>query len=631
IITFEINCKSGMILFNEIIPSQERTTRMRNAIILVIGILFFLPHRSLFAQPKIQIIYPKNDDFVFSSDSIFIYGNVQPPTAELWINRISVKLFPNGSFLKMFPLDPENLLYHCQATTGKDTISQNLQVRIPDYLLTSPTEPLLFDTSFIFPKFPVILRAGDQLRVAFKGTPGGSALLDIEGLLSNFPLYEIPANRQRFWGSAIYGGVAPVKADGVEGVYTGVFLIDSTQRAENRVIRFRLSKSTDDTISLLAPGTITIDSTKLPMQAKLAAPIFRPDIQRHGNAMFLIPDGTPVPFTARYGNHVRFALSEIETIWSPVDSLEILSSVRPLPLVRLIGNWMRHEDRRSSFYFQLNRPTIVKIDAKKSPAALVLTFWDLQNIASPINVPKNHPLIGKTSWNKISDKVQEFRIELKNEQIWGYQLEYQRNNLVLEIKDPPELPKWPASPLRGLMITLDPGHNPDPGAVGPSGLMEKDVNLIVCERIKKILTQKGAFVLLTREDEYGIDLDTRPKLARFVDADVLISMHFNSLPDGVNPYKNSGTSTYYFQPHSYKLAQLIHNRLLQSLKLPDHGLYNRSYVLTKPTDVLAVLVEPAFIIHPSEEMLIRTPEFQEKIAQAIVDALEEFFNAARIP
>jgi N-acetylmuramoyl-L-alanine amidase len=161
--------------------------------------------------------------------------------------------------------------------------------------------------------------------------------------------------------------------------------------------------------------------------------------------------------------------------------------------------------------------------------------------------------------------------------------------------------------------------------------MEKDINLVVCERIKQLLMQKGAFVLLTREDEYGIDLDTRPKLAQFVDADVLISMHFNSLPDGVNPYKNSGTSTYYFQPHSYKLAQIIHNRLLQYLKLPDYGLFHRSYVLTKPTELLALLVEPAFIIHPAEEMLIRTPEFQDKIAQAIVDALEEFFNAMRTP
>ncbi len=605
--------------------------RMRNAIIIIIGIILCFTHLSLFAQPKIQIIYPKNNDFVFSSDSIFIYGNVQPPTAEFWINKIAIKLFPNGSFLKMFQIDPENPVYDAQATTGKDTISQHLTIRIPDYMLTSPAAPLQFDTSFIYPKKPIMLRPGDLLRVAVKGSPGASAFLDIEGLLSNFPLYEVPANRQRFWGNAVYGGMPPVKANGVEGLYTGTFLIDSTHQADNRMIRFRLYKTGHDTLSLIGPGTLTIDRTPSPMQARLELPIFRPDIQYHGNAMFLIPGGTPVPFTAQYGNYVRFFLSDGEAVWLPVDSLQVLPSAKPAAPVRILSNWLRHEDRRSSFYFRLSRPTIVKIDARKSPAALVLTFWDLQNLAPTINIPKNHPLIERTTWNKISDKIQEFRIELKNGQLWGYQLEYQRNNLVLEIKDPPELPKWPTSPLRGLMITLDPGHNPDTGAVGPSGLMEKDVNLVVCERIKKILSQKGAFVLLTREDAYGIDLETRPQLARFVDADVLISMHFNSLPDGVNPYKNSGTSTYYFQPHSYKLAQIIHNRLLQSLKLPDYGLYNRSYVLTKPTDFLSVLVEPAFIIHPAEEMLIPTPEFQEKIAQAIVDALEEFFNATRTP
>lgn len=620
-----------MIILIEMTLSQERTKRMRNFCISFLGIFFGFSYLSLFAQPKINLIYPKNNDYVFSSDSIFIYGNVQPPTTEFWIEKVPVKLFPNGSFLKMFPLDPKNLAFHCQATTGKDTISKILQVRIPDYLLTSPAEPLLFDTSYIFPKLPVILRAGDQLRVAVKGTPGGSAFLDIEGLLFDLPLYELPADRQRFWGNAIYGGVQPVKARGVSGVYTGTFLLDSLHRGENRMIRFRLTKANRDTISLIAPGTMTIDSAKFPMQAKLATPIFRPDIQRHGNAMFLIPTDTPVPITAKYGNYVRFALGKSEIVWLPVDSLEILSKTKPLTPARLLGNWMRREDRRTTFYFQMNHPVIVKIDPAKLPSSLVLTFWDLQNIIQPFGIPKNHPLIEKIGWRKVSDHVQEFLIELKKTQIWGYQLEYHRNNLILELKDPPALAQWPGSALRGLMITLDPGHNPDTGAIGPSGLMEKDINLIVCERIKQLLMQKGAFVLLTREDEYGIDLETRPKLAQFVDADVLISIHFNSLPDGVNPYKNSGTSTYYYQPHSYKLAQIIHNRLLQYLKLPDYGLYHRNFVLTKPTDLLAVLVEPAFIIHPAEEMLIRSPEFQNKIAQAIVDALEEFFNAARIP
>ncbi|MCI0512613.1 N-acetylmuramoyl-L-alanine amidase, partial [candidate division KSB1 bacterium] len=156
-----------------------------------------------------------------------------------------------------------------------------------------------------------------------------------------------------------------------------------------------------------------------------------------------------------------------------------------------------------------------------------------------------------------------------------------------------------------------------------------DVNLEVCHRLKRHLEEKEAMVVLTRDEEQGVALSTRPKLAAFVGADVLISVHFNSLPDGVNPYKNHGTSTYYFQPMSYPLATLIHENLLEALKLPDFGLFHQNLVLIRPTEFLAVLIEPAFIIHPEEEALIRSAKFQETLAQAVVTALEEFYHTIR--
>jgi N-acetylmuramoyl-L-alanine amidase len=110
---------------------------------------------------------------------------------------------------------------------------------------------------------------------------------------------------------------------------------------------------------------------------------------------------------------------------------------------------------------------------------------------------------------------------------------------------------------------------------------------------------------------------------------VRVSIHNNALPDGVNPFRNWGTSVYYYHPQSLLLAQSIHRRLLKALKLWDFGLFYDNLALCRPTQMPAVLVEPTFIMHPEEEALLRDPKFQNKIARAIVKGIEDFFKQAR--
>jgi len=591
--------------------------------------LVFLIETPIYAQPNIQITYPKDGEPVFAADSTFIFGMVQPPESQFFINSQPVSLFPNGAFLVMIPLQPKSCTIRCQAVLGPDTTQQTITVRIPDYLVTSPEDTLLVDSTFIYPLYPMTLKAGDLIRVAVKGTPRCQASFQIGELFQPKPMIELAANQRYFWGQAAIGGPVPRKERGVSGVYTGIYRITENDRAHAAPIHLKLVHPEQDTLRGATYGTLTIDTT---LTARLAQiPSVMPEaIVKYGiGSLYIFPPTARLGITGQYGPYYRIQLNESEHLWMKLDSLVWL------PLSAELNNGVIYSARaqktplRTQVSVRLKERIPVHIEQKNEPASLAVTFYGVKSNSKYLYNLRQTPRIKSMSWFEQSPSVHTLFIELNQRQLWGYQPFFEKNQFILELRHPPEIAQEPLSALSDLVITLDPGHGPEQGAVGPTGLVESEANLQVCHRLKRHLEDKGALVVLTRDEEQGVALTTRPLLAAFVDSDVLISVHFNSLPDGVNPYRNRGTSTYYCQPMSYQLAQTIHESLLKHLALPDFGLYYRNFVLTRTTEMLSVLVEPAFIIHPEEEMLIRSTEFQEKIAVAITAALERFFESHR--
>src|SRR2546430_13487408 len=153
--------------------------------------------------------------------------------------------------------------------------------------------------------------------------------------------------------------------------------------------------------------------------------------------------------------------------------------------------------------------------------------------------------------------------------VGGYRTRLEGRDLLLEIRRPP--PIDPDRPSKGRTIVLDPGH-PPVGATGPTGLWEPVATLAVALKAKALLEQAGATVLLTRTDSLPVDLFPRTHFAELHDADVLVSIHANALPDGVNPFVNNGTSVYAFQPRSAPLARALDRALVAELGVRDLGM-----------------------------------------------------------
>ncbi len=226
-----------------------------------------------------------------------------------------------------------------------------------------------------------------------------------------------------------------------------------------------------------------------------------------------------------------------------------------------------------------------------------------------------------------------------------------------------------------LTIVVDPGHGgTETGAIGPGGLQEKDVTLEIAKRVAAALPRVLACrTVLTRDTDLLISLDDRTSIANHEKADLFLSIHANSS----RAASAQGSETYYLSLEaSDKIAQEVASRenaapgaptpgpnasanpdldfvlwdlaqsahLKESSELADaiqaelngvsqtgnRGIKQAPFRVLVGATMPAVLVEVAFISNAEGEKKLKTPEFQQTIADAVARAVTRFF-AKRLP
>jgi N-acetylmuramoyl-L-alanine amidase len=120
-------------------------------------------------------------------------------------------------------------------------------------------------------------------------------------------------------------------------------------------------------------------------------------------------------------------------------------------------------------------------------------------------------------------------------------------------------------------------------------------------------------------------------LADSVNAELLVAIHNNALPDGVNPFSNNGTSTFFNHPHSLALARAVQSRLVANIGLRDLGIARGDLALTRPTWYPAILTEGLFMMVPEQEAALRAPEVQRRYAMGIVEGIATFLREVGRP
>ena len=236
---------------------------------------------------------------------------------------------------------------------------------------------------------------------------------------------------------------------------------------------------------------------------------------------------------------------------------------------------------------------------------------------------------------------------------------------------PPSVNGNPGSPVGGpatLTIVLDPGHGGrDTGAVGPSGLMEKDVVLDLALRLRRLLTQRlGIRVIMTRTEDVFVPLQERTAIANRAKADFFLSLHMN----GATERGADGFETYYFSREpsdsdarasaqrenlviessgaagkdlesllkttladmavtrdmreSGKLAEFVLSSLDTLLKVENRGVKSGPFYVLATAAMPAILVESAFITNPKEERKLQRDTYRQRVAEALYAGIAKY-------
>lgn len=191
--------------------------------------------------------------------------------------------------------------------------------------------------------------------------------------------------------------------------------------------------------------------------------------------------------------------------------------------------------------------------------------------------------------------------------------------------------------LKGFTVALDPGHGGyDGGArAQDSGLWEKDITLTVALEVKKALTERGACVVLTREQDVCLadgntatkarkrqDLQRRLDIANEAGADVFLSIHMNEY----RSRSESGPQVFYQRggDAGRLLAGALQAAMIAELAPPKERVAMAGDYYVLRGKLPSALVECGFISNPEEEKLLLSPDYQRRIGLAIADGLAEY-------
>jgi len=558
-------------------------------------------------EKLLRITFPARRDTV-SVPRLRIAG-ASLPTAIVKVNDRQVRVYPSGAFVDRVPLTPGMNQIVIQAEQSGTTAADTLWVyRIPP-LPVSPSSPTQIDTNLVEPSVDMTLRDGDLLRLRFKGSPGGKALCSIDHLCKDVPMVEL----------------SPEEADGMVGIYQGMIRIKLDRSLRPTPVRYELRGLDGRKAKVESKGTVSALESAVPLVGETVTETPMWNAPQGGAIIWTLPMGLRVEVTGKVGARYRVRLSPQDVVWVGVQDVRMLPLGTAVPRAVVGSMTYAALEDREQLVLEMTGKVPFRVEQSIQPAWLDLYLYGAHQGAQWLTYPERPGVIERVTWSQPAEGVYRLRAELNQKQQWGYSVAYNERGLVLEVRKAPQIAKPPASPVAGLTVILDPGHGGDePGAISPTGIMEKDVNLKWAKALAALLRGAGAKVVLTREDDRTLSLKDRVQIAQQARGQIFVMMHNNSVGEGADPMVR-GTSTYYTQPHSQDIAWTIYPKLRQ-VGLPGFGRIYSSYFITRQTDMLYFLVEGAFMSNPEDEMLLMKDSFLEQMAKAVFEGLEDFLR-----
>lgn len=567
---------------------------------------------------QLAVVYPPANHQT-TAERIFLIGTA-PPTGDVLVNGKAIKRSQAGHFAPSFPLQVgDNLL----------TLRyQNQQVQIQvKRLSTAPELPvgITFGKDSLTPAVDIARQPGEL--ICFGAIAPPNATISVQLGNQTIPLQPQPQQVLLPANSAALTQQSQPSSQFVPGQYQGCTTFFKAP-ANLGQPKFQL-KLNGKTTTQLGSGKISILS---PTEIEIAAVTADSGAARSGpstdySRLTPLPKGTRATITGREGEWLRLDYGA----WINRKETSLLKgSVPPTSLIRSIRT--RQASGATEVVFPLQVP--VPVSVQQGDRTFTLTLYNTTAQTDIVRLD-NNPVISRLDWQQLSPGQVQYKLNLKPQQQWGYQLRYEGTSLVLSLRHPPKVQIESASaqtlqPLSGIKILLDPGHGgAESGASGPTGYPEKDVNLLMTKLVRDQLISRGATVYLTREEDKEVSLQDRVATINKLQPAIAVSIHYNALPDGGDAEHTQGMAAFWYHPQAHSLAVFLHDYIIRKLGRPSYGVFWNNLALTRPASTPSVLLELGFMINPQEFEWVVNPEEQKKLAVAIAEGIAQWVQTAQ--
>lgn len=396
---------------------------------------------------------------------------------------------------------------------------------------------------------------------------------------------------------------------------------------------------------------------------------------------------------------------------SPEEELELIISQftrqgRPVPqelsenvptaTIQRKGNYLERiltapESGGSRFLIQLNHLPQYRANTIEEPNhyRVYIDFFDTQLAASAQKIPVNAGDVYQIRSGQFNPSTARVVFDSRRETEYKIYRDQLQNSVIVEFEPTGRQDAVPPTESKALFsvndaaeqafsdlgvvqelglkirrIIIDPGHGGRaPGAVGPSGLKEKDVVFAISKCLSRLLNQSGEYeAILTREDDRDVGLEERIRFANAQRGDLFISIHVNASKSrhsqGIETYylslakdnasrrvaafeNQSATGEFNNLDHeltrilktskikeSAQLAQTVHQYLVARTQLYDGGVRHAGFVVLIGAEMPAILVEAGYLSNPVEEQMMYQTEYHRRVAQAIFEGIQSYRQQA---
>jgi len=563
------------------------------------------------AQEPLLVVFPPTN-YQTSTEKIFFIGTA-PPDGQVLINGKLVNRSKAGHFSPSFPLQLGENIFKVRYQ------NQEREIKIIR-VSTQPELPqgLGFAKDSLTPAVDIARLPGEL--ICFSAVAPPQATVSVNLVNQNIALLPQPSLAQLPPNSSILTGLNQpnlsilTKYQGCTTVANAADLGKpqfNLQLNDQRITQTGLGK-----IEILAPTQLAV--------AEIASEsgVTRTGLSTDYSRLTPLPKGTMASVTGKEGEWLRLDYGA----WINSKETTIISgAVAPQTVIRSVGYRQLAEATEMRFPLE----TAVPVSVEQGNNSFILTLYNTTAQTDTIRLDDNH-LISRLDWQQVSPTQVKYTFNLKKLQQWGYKLRYDNTTLVLTLRHPPQLKNSKRLPLSGIKIVLDPGHGgKESGASGPTGYLEKDVNLIISQLLRDELVKRGAKVVMTREDDRDVSLGERQTIINKQEPAIALSIHHNSLPDNGDAEKTKGFGTFWYHPQSHSLAVFLQNYVVKKLGKPSYGVFWNNLALTRPHAAPAVLLELGFMSSPDEFEEIVNPQAQKKMANILSDGITKWFKTVK--